>query len=92
VRAVLLLLLLAVAASAGPVPRKTPPDPLGRGYMGFYPVGDTPAISQIEENTPASAAGLKAGDVFLQIGQLEPKSFAQIVTYVQSLRPGTRLC
>ena len=88
-RSVLALLLFASVAVAGPVPRPALPDPLGRGYMGIYPIGDQAAVSEVEANTPAARAGLRPGDVFVKVGPVEPKSFAHIVEYVKGLRPGT---
>ena len=57
-------MMLTAAALAAPVPKPPPPDPLGKGYMGVYSAGENSlGIRQVIPNTPASAAGLRDGDV-----------------------------
>jgi S1-C subfamily serine protease len=86
---VMLILALAPAAAAAPVPRDRLPDPLGRGYMGIYINEGTLTIREVEPNTPAAAAGMRPGDTFVKLGTLEPQEFVQVQQYVAALRPGT---
>lgn len=87
------LLLGAAVGVAAPVPKgPPPPDPLGKGYIGFYPV-DTSSlvIDRVEPNSPASRAGLQPGDTFVQVGTSKPKAFEQLREYVSNFRPGTHI-
>ena len=71
-----------------PVPREAPPDPLGRGYMGIYVSNGTLTLSETVPNGPAAKAGMKAGDVIVRVGTLEPSNFDQVIAHVTSFRPG----
>src|SRR5438105_8008513 len=87
-------LLIATAALAAPVPKlvESPPDPLGRGYMGVRVQTDgSLQISSVEPNTPANAAGLRTGDILVRVGPLKPQNFDEVREMVGSLRPGTRI-
>lgn len=90
-RAMACLMLAAMAAAAAPVPKPTPPDPLGKGYMGVRVQTESLAISSVEPNTPASDAGLRAGDEFVLVGFVRPTNFDQVRAFIGSLRPGTRI-
>jgi serine protease Do len=60
--------------------------------MGVYSAGENSlGIRQVIPNTPASAAGLRDGDEFVQVGNLKPHTFEDIRQMVGSLRPGTRI-
>lgn len=84
------MILMTAMASGHPIPAGPPADPLRLGYIGFYPV-DTQSlvIDRVEDNTPASRAGLRPGDKFVQIGNSTPKTFDQLRAYVSGFRPGT---
>lgn len=85
----LLLLLVAGAATAAPVPRAAPADPLGRGYLGIFRVEGTLVIQRVEADMPAARAGMRAGDAIISIGDCTPANFDEFVLYVANLRPGT---
>ena len=90
-------LMIASIALAAPVPKIVVlPDPLGRGYMGVYAtLGDnrdtTLVIDRVVARSAADAAGLKAGDKFLQVGAMKPQSFDEVRELIGSLRPGTKV-
>ncbi|MFO0936794.1 MAG: PDZ domain-containing protein [Gemmataceae bacterium] len=87
------LLLTATICFAAPIPKGSPPpDPLGRGYIGFFPI-DTESliIERIERASPAALSGLRPGDEFVQIGSFKPKTFEQLRSYVMNFRPGTQV-
>lgn len=94
----LTLLLIASTALAAPVPKSVlRPDPLGKGYMGVYAsregaTGDTTlVIDRVVPNSAAAAAGLRAGDKFVQVGELRPHTFDEVRELIGTLRPGTRV-
>jgi S1-C subfamily serine protease len=70
-----------------PVPRETPADPLALGYMGIT-LGAGVAINEVAPKMPAEKAGLKAGDVIVRVGTLEPTNYEQVVAHICSFRPG----
>src|SRR5688572_27418858 len=70
-----------------PVPREKPPDPLARGFVGIT-LGQGIVVSEVAPKTPAEKAGLKAGDVIVRVGTLEPTSYEQVVAHICSFRPG----
>jgi S1-C subfamily serine protease len=71
-----------------PVPPEPKPDPLARGYMGVWFVGDSLSIDRVEPNMPAAKAGLRSGDVILRVNSLQAQSTAQVIAHVCSFRPG----
>lgn len=94
----LVLFLIATSAFAAPVPKTVAhPDPLGKGYMGVYASRDgvsgdsTLVIDRVVAGTAAQAAGLIAGDKFIQVGDLRPRTFDEIRELIGSLRPGTKV-
>jgi len=78
---------LTVPALA-PVPAEPPPDPMARGYMGITVGTGTLTVSGVEPKLPAARAGLRAGDVLLRVGTLEPQTFDQVIAHITSFRPG----
>jgi S1-C subfamily serine protease len=70
-----------------PVPKEPPPDPMARGYMGIT-LGQGVAINEVAPKMPADKAGLKAGDVIVRVGTLEPQNYEQVVAHICSFRPG----
>jgi S1-C subfamily serine protease len=70
-----------------PVPRETPADPLARGYVGIT-LGQGIVVSEVAPKMPADKAGLKAGDVIVRVGTLEPTTYEQVVAHICSFRPG----
>jgi S1-C subfamily serine protease len=84
--------LILAAALAAPVPRTAPPpDPLGRGFMGVYPVQSTCVVERVEPNSPAHRIGLQPGDRFVKVGSYTPGDFDQLRAFVMDFRPGTRV-
>lgn len=78
-------LLLARA----PVPPEPAPDPLGKGYMGIRVASAGGlTIESVERRSPANRAGLRAQDVIVRVGTLEPHDFDQVRAQVCSFRPG----
>jgi S1-C subfamily serine protease len=89
--AVLLLLSAAGVGWAAPVPRPPPPDPFGHGYFGVRATSeDALQVETVDPDTPAGRADIRPGDVFVTVGTLAPRSFAELRLYVGNLRPGTR--
>lgn len=72
-----------------PVPPEPLPDPLARGYMGIRVQTGGMTIESVEPNGPALKAGLKAHDVIVRVGTLEPQTFEQVVAHICSFRPGS---
>jgi S1-C subfamily serine protease len=84
------LVLSAAVGVSAPIPKSPPPDPLGMGFIGFFPQNQTSLIiDRISPNSPAERAGLRPGDQFIRVGKLEPQVFDQLRTYVSGFRPGT---
>lgn len=91
-RALASLLFFCSACAAATIPKAPAPDPLGKGYIGFFPVdSDSLIIDRIEPGSPAEKAGLRSGDAFVQIGTFKPRVFDQLRGYVSSFRPGTEI-
>ncbi len=88
------MLALAVMSlsSGAPVPKETPPNPLGWSYMGvrLNNVDQGPLqINPPDPGTPAYKAGLQGGDVLVKVGKIQPQSFNEVIKYIFELRPGT---
>ncbi len=71
-----------------PVPPEPTPDPLGRGYMGIFVQTGTLTIESVEHGHPAEKAGIRAHDVIVRVGSLQPQEFRQVVAHICSYRPG----
>lgn len=85
-------MLTAAICVAAPIPKGPLPDPLGKGYIGFFPIPpQSLVIDRIDPGSPAAKAGLQSGDVFIQVGTIKPKVFDQLRVYVSSFRPGTNV-
>ncbi|MEW6981203.1 trypsin-like peptidase domain-containing protein [Colwelliaceae bacterium 6471] len=72
----------------------------GRVIRGWLGITSTPrylsnvkgiVIDQIAENSPALAAGLKPGDIILQIGEVPITSITQALDIVADTRPNTTI-
>ena len=87
----LAILLLATSVGlAAPIPKGPSPDPLGKGYIGFYPIDtNSLVIDRVDPGSPAAKAGLQSGDEFVQVGTFKPFVFEQLRGYVTNFRPGT---
>lgn len=48
-------------------------------------------VSGVEEGSPAALAGIKAGDVILQVGENAIFTMSGFSTYIQSMNPGTEV-
>jgi|SRR5579883_303123 len=86
--AITALFLSGLTYTLAPVPPDSPPDPMARGYMGIRFGTGSLTIESVEPHLPAEKAGLKAGDVILRVGTLQPHNFDQVVAHVCSFRPG----
>lgn len=74
------------------VPRRPIPRSSSHGYLGVGLGQDgTPKIRQVFANSAASHAGLKEGDVVLQIDDLAISSAEQLVKTLKGYRPGDTL-
>jgi S1-C subfamily serine protease len=71
-----------------PVPPDTKPDPMARGFMGITVGNGSLTIERVEPNLPAHKAGLRAGDVLVRVGTLQPQTFDQVIAHITSFRPG----
>ncbi len=71
-----------------PVPPEAAPDPMARGYMGITVQTGQLMIENVQPGLPAAKSGLRAGDVLLRVGTLEPRDFDQVVSHICSFRPG----
>lgn len=82
------ILLLATLAPAAPIPAAPAPNPGGTPAMGVRADPATCVITDVYPQMPAGRAGLKANDRIVRIGAMEPTHFNQVITHVQSYRPG----
>lgn len=71
-----------------PVPPAVPPDPMARGYMGVSVGNGTLTVERVEPGLPAQKSGLRAGDVIVRVGTLQPQTFEQVITHITTFRPG----
>jgi S1-C subfamily serine protease len=86
------LMFTASVCVAATIPKGPAPDPLGKGYIGFYPIdSNSLIIDRVEPGSPAEKAGLRPGDSFMQIGTFKPKVFDHLKNYVSNFRPGTEI-
>jgi len=87
--AITVLLLGGLTSNThAPVPPEVPPDPMARGYMGITVGNGSLTIERVEPRLPAEKAGLRAGDVLLRVGTLQPQTFEQVIAHITSFRPG----
>ena len=71
-----------------PVPPEKPPDPMARGFLGVSVNDRSCVLSEVQPNLPAAKAGLRAGDVIVRVGTVEPRDFAEVVAAITSYRAG----
>jgi predicted metalloprotease with PDZ domain len=81
-------LLSSLLLVHAPVPPEAPPDPLARGYLGVTIEEGSLKIAFVEEEGPAFKAGVKAQDVIVRVGRLEPQEFKEVIAHICSFRPG----
>lgn len=74
------------------VPRRQIPRSSSHGYLGVGLGQDgTPKIRQVFANSAASQAGLKEGDIVVQVDDLTISSAEQLVKALKGYRPGDTL-
>ena len=71
-----------------PLPHEPSPDPMARGYVGMRVATGGLTIESVEPGMPGEKAGLRAGDLIVRVGSLEPQHFDQVVTHICAFRPG----
>lgn len=88
-------LLGSVFLCLAPVPPESPPDPVGKGYMGIWFAGSgengSLAIDRVEAGKPADKAGMRSGDVIVRVGTLTPTGTQQVIDHVTQYRPGATI-
>jgi S1-C subfamily serine protease len=64
---------------------------VAQGWIGLHlmPQVSVPRITRVQEGSPAAAAGVKAGDVLVEIGGRRTADYADAVNAFYFLRPGT---
>ena len=69
------------------------PPPTPRAYVGASGVNDAAGcrLTEVDENSPASRAGLKAGDVVLKVNGREIKVAATFRRWMDEAKPGETL-
>ncbi|HVV71149.1 MAG TPA: trypsin-like peptidase domain-containing protein [Verrucomicrobiae bacterium] len=62
-------------------------------YLGATPVQDPAGcrLQSVERNSPASKAGLRAGDVILKVEDRDVKAVASLTRWLEEARPGETL-
>lgn len=80
------ILFIGLASHGAPVPKKSPPDPTGHGYIGVSLEGLT--ISEIVPDTPAASSTLQVDDVITKVGMHEVKGRDEAIFTITSYRPG----
>lgn len=86
--AITAILLGGLTYTMAPVPPEAAPDPTARGYMGITVGTGSLTIERVEPKLPAAKAGLRAGDVLVRVGTLQPQTFDQVIAHITSFRPG----
>ena len=63
---------------------------VSRGWIGLKlrPEAKVPQVTKVQEGSPSALAGVREGDVLLQIGQLRTPEYADAVNAFFFLRPG----
>jgi S1-C subfamily serine protease len=84
-------LFAGLTLSLAPVPADPKPDPLGRGYLGVYFVGQSLSIDRVMPGLPGDKAGLRSGDVIVRVNSLHAQSTKQVIDHVCSFRPGASI-
>jgi serine protease Do len=83
-------------AKRKPDPREymTEPAPKGSGYLGVF-LNDSPegaaAIGQLEPGGPAARAGLKAGDIILELEGRKIENTKKLIAAVQAFKAGATI-
>ncbi|MCW1884476.1 S1C family serine protease [Luteolibacter flavescens] len=63
---------------------------VSRGWIGLYlrPDAKSPQVTRVQEGSPSALAGVKTGDVLLQVGPRSLTEYADAVNAFFFLRPG----
>ncbi len=72
-------------------PQQASPGPVFLGVTGDSVTGDGGAkLDGVADDSPASKAGLKVGDVITAIGDKPIKTYAELVSFVPTKKPGEK--
>jgi S1-C subfamily serine protease len=82
------VLVLATLVPAAPVPVEPAPSPVGTPAIGIRADTASCVVTDVFPNLPAGRAGIKPGDRLVRVGTLEPTHFNQVVSHIQTYRPG----
>jgi hypothetical protein len=63
---------------------------VSRGWIGLklLPQSPVPQVTKVQEGSPSAAAGMKSGDVLLEVGSRRLSDYADAVNAFYYLRPG----
>ncbi len=77
----------------GPSEPEVAPVPKGSAWLGLtmQQDGETVTVDAVAEGSPAAEAGLKKGDIILQVEGKTPGSVGEIAAGVRSRKPGEKL-
>lgn len=83
---------LQVSGSANPSRQNAPPSRAVLGIqLDLEYEGDGAGIDRVTPESPASAAGLQAGDVIIQIGETPIASIRDLRTFLATKKPGDQI-
>ena len=65
--------------------------PLGDQLQGYFGVGNGVLVSSVETDSPASGAGLRAGDVITQVNGRQVESPNEVAQAIRNATPGSEV-